>query len=137
MIYTSYYGNVKKLREAGVLPISISRYPAKFANVTVELKMLAPTSDMLRMEEEPYIVKFKSILGRLDPDKILKQINLLANGRDCALLCYERPDEFCHRHLVAEWLNSNTGTEIKEFGQSPTTPTATVTPPTAKQEKLF
>lgn len=117
-IYTSYYGNVKKLRAAGVVPISISRYPAKFANVTIELKILAPTSDMLKMEEDEYKVKFAAILNRLDPNKVLQAIDLLAGGKDCALLCYERPDEFCHRHLVAKWLNSNAGTKIKEFGQA-------------------
>ena len=26
---------------------------------------------------------------------------------DIVLLCYEKPDEFCHRHLVAEWFNRN------------------------------
>jgi len=116
-IYTSYYGNVKKLRAAGVVPISISRYPAKFANVTIELKSLAPTSDMLKMEEDEYKIKFAAILNRLDPNSILNAIELLSNGKDCALLCYEKPSDFCHRHLVADWLNLNAGTEIKEFGQ--------------------
>lgn len=23
------------------------------------------------------------------------------------LLCYEKPEDFCHRHLVADWLNSS------------------------------
>ena len=26
---------------------------------------------------------------------------------DIALICYEKPSDFCHRHLVAEWLNQN------------------------------
>lgn len=30
------------------------------------------------------------------------------------LLCYEKPSDFCHRHLVADWLTSN-GCICKEF----------------------
>lgn len=26
---------------------------------------------------------------------------------DIALICYEKPTDFCHRHLVADWLNKN------------------------------
>ena len=31
-----------------------------------------------------------------------------------ALVCYEKPSDFCHRHLVADWFNKN-GIECKEF----------------------
>lgn len=31
-----------------------------------------------------------------------------------ALICYERPTDFCHRHLVSKWLNEN-HIECKEF----------------------
>lgn len=34
----------------------------------------------------------------------------------CILFCYENPSSNCHRHLVAEWLNSNIdGLMIKEL----------------------
>ena len=33
---------------------------------------------------------------------------------DIALLCYEKPDDFCHRHLVADWLNKN-GYKCEEY----------------------
>lgn len=43
---------------------------------------------------------------------------LLFNDRslipDIALICYEKPSDFCHRHLVADWLNRN-GFECKEW----------------------
>lgn len=31
----------------------------------------------------------------------------LSGGKDIALICYEKPTDFCHRHLVAEWLTTN------------------------------
>lgn len=30
-------------------------------------------------------------------------------------MCYEAPGKFCHRHLVADWLNS-AGYDVSEFG---------------------
>ena len=30
------------------------------------------------------------------------------------LICYEKPDDFCHRHLVANWFNEN-GVNCKEW----------------------
>ena len=31
------------------------------------------------------------------------------------LLCYEKPTDFCHRHLFAEWLSQKAGIKIEEF----------------------
>ncbi len=31
------------------------------------------------------------------------------------LLCYERADDFCHRHIVAEWIQSGTGITVVEW----------------------
>ena len=38
----------------------------------------------------------------------------MAAERDIALVCYEKPEEFCHRHLVADWLRKY-GHDIKEW----------------------
>lgn len=31
------------------------------------------------------------------------------------LLCYEKPSDFCHRHIVAEWIESETGILVREW----------------------
>jgi uncharacterized protein (DUF488 family) len=38
----------------------------------------------------------------------------LAKDYHIVLLCYEKPDSFCHRHLVAKWFNEN-GFPIEEW----------------------
>ncbi len=39
------------------------------------------------------------------------------NGADVVLLCYEKADAFCHRHLVSDWLHSyNIDCEELVFG---------------------
>ena len=32
-------------------------------------------------------------------------------------MCYEKPGDFCHRHLVADWLESNFGWRVDEYDQ--------------------
>ena len=34
-----------------------------------------------------------------------------------ALICYEKPTDFCHRHLVADWFNKN-GIRCKEYSDN-------------------
>lgn len=49
--------------------------------------------------EEAYIEAYhRDVLSKLSPAKIAIKY------RNKVLLCYERPEDFCHRHLIAEWL---------------------------------
>ncbi|MBM4289839.1 MAG: hypothetical protein FJ135_17150 [Deltaproteobacteria bacterium] len=75
------------------------RYPA-----------LAPRRSMVKLDEASYRVEFQKILDRLDPRKVLEDL-----GEDAVLLCWEPPGKFCHRRLVAEWLESHLGIEVPEM----------------------
>lgn len=75
------------------------RYPA-----------LAPRADMLHMEPEDYIREYQAILNRLDPHQVYADL-----GPDAILLCWEHPGNFCHRRLVAEWLEQHLGIEVPEL----------------------
>ena len=104
MIYTSYFAKYKG--EAGV---AICKYMPKW-----ELKypiewypQLAPTAEILinwksskqdKAAEAEYTEAYKrDVLSKLDVNKVYEELD----GK--VLLCYERPDQFCHRHIVAEW----------------------------------
>jgi uncharacterized protein (DUF488 family) len=55
------------------------------------------------------------VLSKLNPYVVLNElIDLNGGSDDFALLCYERPDDFCHRHIVAGWLSNLCGIEIHE-----------------------
>ncbi len=112
-MYTSYYGNYRKL--IGLNPISISRSKPKSINC-LEYKKLAPTYLMLSMNEDNYIQAFYEMLEKLDPYQVINELKELAGSKPFVLLCYEKPNEFCHRHLVADWLNTNCKTRIIEYG---------------------
>ena len=46
--------------------------------------------------------------------EVLKEIASLF-GEDASLLCYEKPGDFCHRRIVAEWLEKGTGVVVPEL----------------------
>lgn len=69
--------------------------------------------------EDSYIQMYNGqVLARLNPGGVVKMIEQLSGGRDCALLCYEKPGDFCHRHLIADWLNKSLGIGVEEFSAS-------------------
>jgi uncharacterized protein (DUF488 family) len=117
-IYTSYFAKERKLREKGIVQISIARFPPKFF-YGQNLFELAPRADMLRMPEEQYDIEFKKILAWLNPQQIYEQIKRMSEGRDAALLCFEKSGDPCHRYMVADWLDKKLGLNIKEFDYVP------------------
>lgn len=116
-IYTSYFANLKNIPD-DVVPISICRKPPSGYN-GLEYKRLAPSSSLLSAwkkepDEKAYRKVFNNILNRLDHRMVLGDLIHLSGGRDIVLVCYEGPSKFCHRHLVAEWLNKY-GYDVTEW----------------------
>jgi hypothetical protein len=119
MIYTSYHARVKTLREAGLVPINISRFAPRFVpGPYPSYKALAPIADMLKMPEQEYRIKFAEILSKLDPKQVADELQALGNGKHVVLCCYEGPGKFCHRHLVADWLGEAIGMPVEEIAFS-------------------
>ena len=114
MIYTSYFAKAKSLPE-DIVPISICAKAPSWYN-GLQYNRLAPTYDILMKykrdgNKEDYIKSFnEQILSRLNTSEIVFDLGRLADkddtfySFDICLLCYEKSSDFCHRHLVAEWL---------------------------------
>lgn len=119
MIYTSYFDNLKNLPRY-IVPISIcGQAPDWYKGM--QYKKLAPKySFFMEWKENKdnnyYIEHFNDeVLDNLNPHSVMFDLyNRVNEEYDICLICYERPDEFCHRHLVADWLNS-AGYECKEW----------------------
>ena len=130
LIYTSYYGAMKKLPKS-VLPVAISRYWPKGIAVA-SCEDLAPPADLLTLVKsaeqagDPVPCElFKSmytsrVLDFRDPAVIVSQLEAAArfyHKEDICLLCYEKLGDVCHRHFVSEWLNDAGYTCVEyEFG---------------------
>lgn len=116
-IYTSYFGNIRKLKEAGIFAICVAIGRPKFLDLPQMLNV-APTRYMVSgpCSREEYLKLYDQILSKLDAKQVIRQIEMLSKGKDAALCCYEKPGDFCHRHILAKWITNNTGVEVKEFG---------------------
>ena len=132
MIYTSYFAKLKSLPK-NIIPISIcGKAPSWYEGL--QYKKLAPKYDFFMKWKEnhdnDYYIKCfnEQVLNKLNTEQVVKELdNLLLNETlaidysgdlkevpRIALICYEKPSDFCHRHLVADWLNKN-GVECKEL----------------------
>lgn len=110
-----------------IIPISIcAKAPNWYKGL--QYKQLAPSYDILMKYKqdgniEDYTLNFyKNILGRLNPAETVFNLSRLAAGRgdlsyfpnNICLVCYEKSSDFCHRHLVSEWLRKY-GYECEEW----------------------
>lgn len=118
-IYTSYYGNIRKLGNNSIIPVGISLGIPKWFNGH-NLRYLAPTHAILRLQDNnKYTTAYLKHLESVNIDKLREDISMISrneNWKDVALLCYEKPGDFCHRRLFAKWLEEKTGYKVKEYG---------------------
>lgn len=136
MIYTTYFANLKKLDHYTSCPIAIcGKSPDGYKGL--EYKKLAPKYWFFKEwkqnhDNDFYIEHFnKEVLSVLRPQEVMMDIRNLIDYHygvemttydekwwehvpyDIYFVCYEKPEDFCHRHLVANWLTAN-GIEVKE-----------------------
>jgi len=123
MIYTSYYGKLKKIPKT-IEPIAISRSIPKGLFI-FSCEELMPPKELLswwknskqnEQNKADYIADYCLQLEKLDVKKIVKQLEKMSCGKDIVLLCYEKSEDFCHRHLVRKWLTVN-GYECQEWNE--------------------
>lgn len=114
-IHTGNFANLKKYKEAGLFPVSIALSSRYFTGITY--KPLNPDRSFLNDHEDIYTPKFNKILQSLSASKVLEDLKMISNGQDIVLLCHESENEFCHRRLVAKWLEKHLKIEVKELGK--------------------
>jgi len=112
---TSYFGNIKNVET----PVSIcGKAPTWYDGP--QFKALAPKYDFFRaykngeIDEVGYTEQFeRRVLMSLDPVWVYRYL-LNVHGERVSLMCYEKPGEFCHRRIVAKWLEIGNGIVIPE-----------------------
>ena len=106
MIQTSYY------QKSGSLPnaVGISQGVPKWY-IGALYKKLAPPWEIVKIENEATFRRLyhEMVLSKLNPVHVADDLE----GK--VLLCWELPGQFCHRRLVAEWLEKNLLIEVPEL----------------------
>ena len=82
---------------------------------------LAPSRDLITkylagdLNGAEYATEYhRCVLEKLDPVQVAEEM-----GSDAVLLCWEAPGKFCHRRLVADWLQKAIGIEVPEYMPTP------------------
>lgn len=112
-LYTSYYARSGKNPNA----VCISAKAPWFFKGAEYLK-LAPSWELLsaykqgQVDERGYTEWFLRLLKErgLTPQQVVDE---LPDG--AIMLCYEASDKFCHRFIVAEWIQQGTGLVVEEI----------------------
>lgn len=113
---TSYFANLKNVPN----PLSISgKAPHWYSGP--QFKVLAPKWAFFsaykkgEIDAIGYTERYNAeVLAPLDPEEIAERIVELA-GPNATLLCYEKPGDFCHRRLVAAWLDERLKIKVPEL----------------------
>ncbi|EHP1586526.1 hypothetical protein KN894_003412 [Salmonella enterica] len=97
--------------------ISIARYAPRNTPAGYRIySKLAPGTWFNSVSEAKYNELFKNeILARLDPQRTWDELHAMTGSYEPVLLCWERPGEFCHRHLVAGWFERELGVTVSEY----------------------
>lgn len=111
MIYTSYYAKMRNhYSEFTLVSISTST-PSWFPVGLPKIQELVPGWDLVNgiksgsIDWSEYTKRYIAKLETLGRDKVLHLIKQYeALGKDVVLLCYEKPGDNCHRHILSEWL---------------------------------
>jgi uncharacterized protein YeaO (DUF488 family) len=121
---TGYFARMKEYEAAGYTPVSIARYAPPFYHGH-EYKKLAPSYDCLndykygpnKGNKDRFMIRYFNELPNLTQQQIIKELEQLTGVKEdkIVLLCFEKPGDFCHRHLVADYLMDCTDYEVKEF----------------------
>ena len=103
-VYTSYFNGYHGDRGVSIALSSPKSFTGR------RIKEFAPSWSLMKKPMHEYVPEYKvNVLAVLDEKDVLSQIH---DGD--VLLCWEKPDDFCHRHLVASWLKKR-GIEVEEI----------------------
>ena len=120
MIYTGYYGgitrivgDIAKVQVSNSAPVSVD---IKFEKAIPDWAFIVkPYKDGLITKEE-YEQRYTLQLDKFR-ENILGVIKYFSGtDKDYILLCYEKPGDFCHRHILADYINKALGENtIREY----------------------
>ena len=119
-IYTTNYTKASRLSNKHYLKVSISLIRPREYN-GMHIQSLAPKKQLLDdyhngLSPEEYEARYREQINKLNDIHALFEIMAKqAKGRDILLLCYEKKNAFCHRHILSDIIFERYGYRIQEL----------------------
>lgn len=111
--------------------VAVSLGTPKWLDLPV-YRPLVPAGWMLQLDRDDYERAYSRQLAALDARQVVADLRALAAGAEPVLCCWEdlrKPEEWCHRQMIAAWLERELGLQVPEYD-----PPA---PPPPRQQTLF
>jgi hypothetical protein len=128
-VFSSRYQNGAVIADSSAVPVRITRFPPRW-KLTYKLGgsilELAPTEAEFRIgQRREFTTAYNARLDGLGCDAVLGLLTMVSDandGGDLVLLCFEdvRSGDWCHRQVLAEWLESRCGLVVGELEDSQT-----------------
>lgn len=118
-LYTGYFAKTKKYIEAGYTPVSVAGKTPDFFTGEHWVDF-APRKEMFikwkngETSNEEYMNEYLQYLKTISKEDI-EELREITQEKDFVMCCYERPDEFCHRHALAKFLTEEYGFTVAEL----------------------
>lgn len=123
VLYTGYFARTGVYVDHNLLPVSISAsvpdgfdFPA--------FKSIAPSWDLVHQYKDglisvlDYTREYLGSLSEVSVNAVLEDCKnyLQYSKRDgIVFCCWEAPDKFCHRHLLADYIKDNFDIVVEEY----------------------
>lgn len=118
-MYTSYFANWRNYPTDKYQPIAVVRTTPKYYHY-MNIPELAPPEKIKHYPHETLAIIYREYLDNNRSARgICIQIAKICGDKIPVLLCYEKPHDFCHRHILREWLIAERGVNITELGGIP------------------
>ena len=119
-IFTSSFKRARRLDSSEFFVVSISRFPPKWFKGYCCFDF-APSVQLLHdyhegLSDFDYSRRYRrQVLDRVDVHKVFEGLAVLAGGRDIVLCCFEDAFQFCHRRLLARFVQERFHYSIEEY----------------------
>lgn len=114
---TSFFFSNKLTKEMNLVNVA-GLSPKEFRKKFPDMKHyddLKPAKELVqdyksgKINKKEYTRVYKEQLSKLEPFKVYN------NLKNSVILCWERPEDFCHRHLISDWIYINIGIKVEEL----------------------
>lgn len=119
-VFTSCFKFAKSLDDSKFFVVSISRFPPrgfrgyKCFEFAPSVRLLKEYKEGLRNDHYAYRYE-RDVLKKIDVHRVFEGLARMACGRDIVLCCFEPALQFCHRRILAHYVERVWGYSIEEL----------------------